>query len=598
MSKVLIIDGQIFQTSAWHRGMGRYLLALLASIQDTPRTYDRYVLLLNKNLALEPVRKKYLVGQLPYLEIISLGLPYLGDGVGFAAQRAQAGNRLDVLLEDEFGADAVEYLLTGIFTFDYSAAFPSRARKAILVFDLIPYLRWPEYRHLFPQTEYLGRFGLIYQAEQIFTISESVRHDIIEILGIAPQDVTSIDGAYIPYISGKPAHVNKESVGTKTVLLPTGDMPHKNNDRAVRAFNQFNRRQGGSWRLIITSSFTDDSRNHLTELADNVEFVGGVSDEELKRLYVEASVVFFPSEMEGLGLPVLEGVHYSKSIACSKLPVFEEISRTAFYFFNPTSIESMVLALVAAASSEGPHQGEYRQIQEKYTWQRSARLLLEGLEGVADKPVKAKPIGRVALVADGDIASMHAQFLYGLLSRDRQVDFFFAGNSPEEDGIFLALLPNSRSIRELTLRAYREYSEVIYVLSASETHPRLVEAAATLPGIAVLVGGPVEQSDNTQLNLVWVAVNAQLALYCPREHIAPLRRQLLIDVPVYELKDQVMESNYAMGIDSSRATSTVNQEVSANLRGSGAMGDRAALDSASKHLGTTIPKHYSTKYYR
>lgn len=136
------------------------------------------------------------------------------------------------------------------------------------------------------------------------------------------------------------------------------------------------------------------------------------------------------------------------------------------------------------------------------------------------------------------------------------------------------------------------------MLSASETHPRLVEAAATLPGIAVLVGGPVEQSDNTQLNLVWVAVNAQLALYCPREHIAPLRRQLLIDVPVYELKDQVMESNYAMGIDSSRATSTVNQEVSANLRGSGAMGDRAALDSASKHLGTTIPKHYSTKYYR
>ncbi|RLF13068.1 MAG: glycosyltransferase family 1 protein, partial [Thermoprotei archaeon] len=54
------------------------------------------------------------------------------------------------------------------------------------------------------------------------------------------------------------------------------------------------------------------------KLEDSVRFLGYVSDEDLKALYVRANVVLLPSKMEGFGLTTIEGWNYRKPVVVSR----------------------------------------------------------------------------------------------------------------------------------------------------------------------------------------------------------------------------------------------------------------------------------------
>jgi glycosyltransferase involved in cell wall biosynthesis len=76
--------------------------------------------------------------------------------------------------------------------------------------------------------------------------------------------------------------------------------------------------------------------------ASNVQFIGYVTDEELKELYQNCIAFVFPSTYEGFGLPVLEALNNGAAVLCSNGGALREFSSTIVNFFDPHNPDSLI----------------------------------------------------------------------------------------------------------------------------------------------------------------------------------------------------------------------------------------------------------------
>ena len=99
-------------------------------------------------------------------------------------------------------------------------------------------------------------------------------------------------------------------------------------------------------------------------------------------LYQETSALLFPTEYEGLGMPILEALEKDKPVACSNISVFREMSEQAFVYFDPKNIDSIAVGLQQAIELEvSKHHQEYQDILDRYSWGRSSRKSFRGNQG-------------------------------------------------------------------------------------------------------------------------------------------------------------------------------------------------------------------------
>lgn len=108
----------------------------------------------------------------------------------------------------------------------------------------------------------------------------------------------------------------------------------KGQDVAIKAHALLKKRMEKAKLILVgNGSFTSNGLGHskgevwrrrLNELIgelgveDSVKFLGYVSDEDLKALYMRADVVLLPSKMEGFGLTVVEAWQYMKPVVVSR----------------------------------------------------------------------------------------------------------------------------------------------------------------------------------------------------------------------------------------------------------------------------------------
>ncbi len=372
MSRAIIFDGRLLQSSAWSRGMGRYLLGLLSGIaeregEDTPRV----VIIFSSHLPLPDERVEIVRSILPGIELHTL--PIINNGYPAAETR-------NVKLTDNFISsqqlDKALFIQSSIFTFEYSPFYPTVTTNACIFYDMIPFKFWQMFRDHFPEHEYFRRFKFLYAADKVFSISDSVKSDLIDYLGFNREDIVNINGAYIPTFSeSKPT--SKKQKNHKYVLLPGGNAPHKNMHKAITGFAMFNSAARDSYKLLIPSHYSKKEQLRMKELSNNVELLGEVSDAELDELYKNAELVLFPSLDEGLGLPILEAVHYGKKIACSNIPIFRELAVGEMHFFDPDSPSSIAKTMTSVISSDKRSlQNNYDDINKRFTWQNSVQALL------------------------------------------------------------------------------------------------------------------------------------------------------------------------------------------------------------------------------
>ncbi len=509
MKQCIVVDGQILQTNAWHRGMGKYTLQLLTELsQQFSEELDIHIVF-NTNIDCEEERYATVKYHCPKVSQHFTKLPITSQKF---TSRKKYQKLLSKYIQNEFSEKGdISYLITSLFSFDFYAEFPDIGKNLLIFYDLTPLLFWKDLGGYFPPHLYMDRFDTVYAADHIFSISDTVKTDMLQVFGLIDEDVTNIDGG-VSDLSVESSRPNMD-VPKDFVLFPSGDLPHKNNEVAFKAMAALEKTMP-DLRILVTSSFSEDSKSRYQAYSKNIIFTGNVSDEELHWLYQNASVVLFASKYEGLGIPILDAIENNKPVVASRIPVFEEMSKTSFYYFDPNNHKELIEQIKDALQKKDfkGHAKDYAGISKKYTWKETARKLYKGLTEQETRNPILVTNGRVAVVAPSpgiaDRVGRVAEPLHGLLTKQYglSIDYFFdgAGLTPKtlERPTFLDYLDcNVFEIAHLNLSRYRKYDKVIYLIDTRTEGTQIITFASTLPGIAVFMGSKEEVEKNQQLRV-------------------------------------------------------------------------------------------------
>jgi glycosyltransferase involved in cell wall biosynthesis len=141
---------------------------------------------------------------------------------------------------------------------------------------------------------------------------------------------------------------------TRPFILMVGTLEsRKNYKMALEGFARSGLTDRG-YDLVIVGPRGNLSRELLPLILanDRIKHLGFVSDAQLKDLYATATALFFPSLVEGFGVPALEAPQLDLLPIVSKGTVLEEIVGPDGIFVDPLSIDSMVQGLRRVASMD------------------------------------------------------------------------------------------------------------------------------------------------------------------------------------------------------------------------------------------------------
>lgn len=503
MKKLTIIDGQVFQSAAWHRGMGKYSYELLTHLMPSMLDEKNDIEIIFTSRLPVPEEVTTLLAEYGNMKRVDLDLALPREPrTERNVQEIRLANKQllnDYYKTDEYtGYDATKFLILSVYLDEVCSVFPDEASSKLLVYyDSIPYLyheRYGQFEGFFDHF-YLPHTATVYEADRLLTISNTVANDLKIFFGIPDRKLLNIDGAYIakPKIDAvKPAVIGDIA---DFVLMPSGQEIRKNNLRAIRAFRSYVNATKSKTKLVITSFFSDEARRELETIGGgSVVFTGNVSSEELAWLYENSKAILFASEYEGLGLPVLEAVNEGKIVLCSDIPVFKEISEDAFFYFDPLDEDDIKRTLIdtlpvinGVASKKTKH---YPSIQRKYTWKRSAGLVAGALND-EKKPIVPKR-KKIAIVCPDPagfsaigkvVAESHSVY-----SDYFDIDYYFdrgAGHREVRPNV-LKYVTAQRRATDFSQADYEKYDGVVYHIGNSEYHLETIRAALTMPGFAIL----------------------------------------------------------------------------------------------------------------
>lgn len=331
----LLVDIQTVQGGFFgNRGIRRYALGFARALVDGG---------IARSLLLNPGR--------PWLEEFPQELSDAGE-ISWTTRRALR----------ELDADgATAYVMTSAFerTAPVDAAVPSYVVESRMPIVAVLYDLIPEIVDVYPPSLmplYRARREFIKQADLLLTLSEHVRRDAIDRLGMPPERVAVIGAAssdfFRPTRPGeRPQDLLAEQVPRITrpfALSVTGWLAHKNVERLIEAWSRLSHEVRRGYQLVLTCPLPPGGEEAWNELAagfglgpDDVVVTGRVDDGAVRALYQRAALLVLPSFEEGFGLPVLEAARCGCPAITSSTSSLPEVLEWEPSTFLPQDIDAM-----------------------------------------------------------------------------------------------------------------------------------------------------------------------------------------------------------------------------------------------------------------
>ncbi|HEV3134067.1 MAG TPA: glycosyltransferase family 1 protein, partial [Acidimicrobiia bacterium] len=262
----------------------------------------------------------------------------------------------------ELDADgATAYVMTSPFerTAPVDSAVPSYVVESGIPIVAVLYDLIPEIVDVYPpelMPLYRARREFVKQADLLLTLSEHVRRDAIERLGVSPERVAVIGAAssdfFRPALPGeRPRDVLAQHVGRISrpfALSVTGWLAHKNVEGLINAWSRLPRGLRREYQLVLTCPLPPGAEQVWNELAigsglapDDVVVTGHVDDRAVRALYQQAQLLVLPSYEEGFGLPVLEAARCGCAAITSSTSSAPEVLEWEPSTFAPQDTDAM-----------------------------------------------------------------------------------------------------------------------------------------------------------------------------------------------------------------------------------------------------------------
>ncbi|MCK4506412.1 MAG: glycosyltransferase family 4 protein, partial [Candidatus Aegiribacteria sp.] len=181
--------------------------------------------------------------------------------------------------------------------------------------------------------------------------------------------------------------------GTSYFLYVGSAYPRKNLDRILKAYLALPEAQKAKHFLVLVltgvashlSDFRERNRNTLS--LPNIIVLGGVSEEELVRLYSSAVAFIFPSLDEGFGLPIIEAMRCGCPVITSNVSCMPEVAGDASIMVDPCDVDDILSAMKDIASNP-VRRDELRQKgfarAKHFSWKDTAHKTMDVYRSVLD----------------------------------------------------------------------------------------------------------------------------------------------------------------------------------------------------------------------
>ena len=261
------------------------------------------------------------------------------------------------------------------------------ARHFVITIHDLNFLYYPEFLTAESRRYYIDQIEwTVERADHILADSEATRQDIVRLLGVAPEKVTTVhlaaDAAYRPLPAAEVAPVLERYQLPPGYLLFVGTLePRKNVPGLLSAYRSLLDQGVTEAPLVLVGG-----RGWLYEeifqqvealrLEDRVRFHHGVPDGDLPALYNGAAVLVTPSFYEGFGLPALEAMACGTPVVVADRGSLPEVVGAAGVLVDPEEIESIATGLATVLGDPD----QQRRLREAglaqaatFSWERTAR---------------------------------------------------------------------------------------------------------------------------------------------------------------------------------------------------------------------------------
>lgn len=134
--------------------------------------------------------------------------------------------------------------------------------------------------------------------------------------------------------------------------------------------------------IFLISGFRNSEKVYKKlgiESTENVKYLGYLTDEEMKSVIKNSEALLYPTLYEGFGIPPLEALAIGTKAVVSDIPAIREIYGDTVYYINTNDSNINIEELLTQNTDDR------KSVLEKYSWEKSAKKLLEILYKYIEK---------------------------------------------------------------------------------------------------------------------------------------------------------------------------------------------------------------------
>jgi glycosyltransferase involved in cell wall biosynthesis len=262
-------------------------------------------------------------------------------------------------------------------------------RSVVVIHDLAA-LRYPQaYSRTYVAYQRLMLPALARRARLLITVSEFSRGELIDVLGVAPEQIevipAGVDERFRPAAQADSEAVRAHYRLERPYVLALGTLSARKNLGVLQQAAHELGRKGIE--LVLAGA----DRGYLRSSPVTLRRLGYVADRHLPGLYAGARALAMPSRYEGFGLPCLEAMACGTPVVAARCGALPEVLGDAGTLIDPDDGHAFAEALLALACEDSLHT-RYAQAGRAraaaFPWSRSAELtdaalgrLLESRDG-------------------------------------------------------------------------------------------------------------------------------------------------------------------------------------------------------------------------